>query len=200
VAKSGRPQDKFGHRAKREGYAARSVYKLQEIDRQLRLLKPGARVLDLGAYPGSWTSYAAERVGQKGRVLGVDLTPFRGTLPPHAEIRHADVNQLDIASLGRFDVVLSDMAPATTGHRFTDQTRSFSLFMRALEIATEVLAPRGAFVGKIFQGPEFEDARRALGQRFREVKIKKPPASRTESIEVFLVGLDRLVDSNDSST
>ena len=197
---SGRPQDRFGHRAKREGYAARSVYKLQEIDKQLRLLRPGARVLDLGAYPGSWTSYAAERVGPQGRVLGIDLQLFRGILPTHAEIRHGDVNELDPASLGRFDLVLSDMAPATTGHRFTDQTRSFSLFMRALEIATVVLAPRGAFVGKIFQGPEMNEAKRAVQERFEQVKIKKPQASRAESIEVFLVGLGRLGDSSGSST
>jgi 23S rRNA (uridine2552-2'-O)-methyltransferase len=187
-----RHQDSFGRRAKREGYAARSVYKLEEIDRKVGLLRRGARVLDLGAYPGSWTSYAADRVQQEGKVLGVDLTPFRGSLPPWAEIRQGDVYELDLDELGgagAFDVVMSDMAPSTTGHRFTDQARSFNLFMRALEVASGVLAPGGAFVAKLFQGPDFEDAKRAVAERFDKVRIVKPKATRSESIEVFVCGL-----------
>lgn len=187
-----RQQDSYGRRAKREGYAARSVYKLEEIDAKVGLLRRGARVLDLGAYPGSWTSYAAERVQREGKVLGLDLQPFRGALPPHAEMRQGDVLELDVAELGgpgSFDVVMSDMAPATTGHRFTDQARSFELFMRALAIATEVLAPGGAFVAKLFQGGDFEEARRAVAERFEKVKIVKPKATRSESIELFVCGL-----------
>lgn len=187
-----RHQDSFGRRAKRDGYAARSVYKLEEIDRKVGILRRGARVLDLGAFPGSWTSFAAERVQREGRVLGVDLTPFRGSLPPQAEIRQGDVYELAPEALGgpgSFDVVMSDMAPATTGHRFTDQARSFGLFMRALEIAEGVLAPGGAFVAKLFQGPDFEDAKRAVAERFGEVRIVKPKATRSESIEVFVCGL-----------
>lgn len=189
-----RGQDHWGHRAKREGYAARSVYKLEEIDRRVRLFKGGMRVLDLGAFPGSWTVYAAQKVGPGGRVLGLDITEFRGALPPNAEIRTQDVMAEDLdAQLGgqRYDVVLSDMAPSTSGHRFTDQARSHNLFMRALGIAEELVVPGGSFVGKIFQGPDFEEARRELGRVFEEVKIIKPPASRTESIETFLVGLRR---------
>ena len=191
---SKRPQDHWGHRARKEGFAARSVYKLEEIDRRARILRPGARVLDLGAYPGSWTAYAAQRVGERGRVLGVDLQEFRGTLPPHAEIRTGDVLSLELEKElgpGSFDVVVSDMAPSTTGHRFTDQARSHRLFMRALEIARAVLVPGGHFVGKIFQGEDFELARAALRDAFEEVRIIKPPASRTESYETFLVGLRR---------
>lgn len=185
-----RHQDKYGRRAKREGYAARSVYKLQEIDQKVGLLRRGARVLDLGAYPGSWTAWAAERVQREGRVLGIDLTPFRGALPPHAEIREGDVFELDPADLGGpFDVVMSDMAPSTTGHRFTDQARSFALVMRALDLATEVLAPGGSFVAKIFQGGDFPEAKKAVQARFEKVRIVRPQATRTESIEVFLVGL-----------
>jgi 23S rRNA (uridine2552-2'-O)-methyltransferase len=186
-----RHQDTFGRRAKREGYAARSVYKLQEIDKKVGLLRRGARVLDLGAYPGSWSSYAAERVQSEGRVLGVDLTPFRGVLPAHARMIEGDVFQVDPASLGgprSFDVVMSDMAPSTTGHRFTDQARSFALFMRALEIATLVLAPGGSFVAKIFHGGDFDQAKRAVEERFEKVRIVRPQAVRTESIETFLVG------------
>lgn len=151
-------------------------------------MRRGARVLDLGAYPGSWTAYAAERVDREGRVLGIDLQKFRGVLPAHAEMRTADVFELDPTSLGTFDVVMSDMAPATTGHRFTDQARSFALFMRALELATQVLAPGGAFVAKIFQGGDFPEAKRAVEQRFEKVRVVRPKATRTESIETFIVG------------
>jgi 23S rRNA (uridine2552-2'-O)-methyltransferase len=182
-----RHQDRYGHRAKREGYAARSVYKLQEIDAKVGLLRRGARVLDLGAAPGSWTTYAAERVQREGKVLGFDLTPFRGVLPPHAEIRVGDVFALDPAELGgpgSFDVVLSDMAPSTTGHRFTDQARSFELFMRALEVASAVLAPGGAFAAKLFQGGDFAEAKRAV-----QVRVVRPQATRSESYEIFVVGL-----------
>jgi len=191
---SKRPQDHWGHRARKEGFAARSVYKLEEIDRRTRILRVGARVLDLGAYPGSWTAYAAQKVGPGGRVLGIDLTEFKGTLPAHAEIRTGDVLSLELEKeLGpaSFDLVVSDMAPSTTGHRFTDQARSHRLFMRALEIACVVLAPGGHFVGKIFQGEDFEVARAALRVAFDEVRIIKPPASRAESYETFLIGLRR---------
>lgn len=187
-----RTQDAFGQRARAEGYPARSVYKLDEIDRRLKLLRQGQRVLDLGAYPGSWTLYAAQQVGRRGQVIGIDIQPFEGPLPPHAEIRHADMLTLDPATLGgraSFDVVLSDMAPATTGHRSVDQYRSFELFMRAAEVANGLLKPGGAFVGKIFQGGDFPQAKKAIQQAFTSVRIIKPEASRTESYEIFLAGL-----------
>ncbi len=189
-----RTQDHWGQRARKEGYAARSVYKLEEIDRRTRILKAGARVLDLGAAPGSWTSYAAQRVGPRGHVLGVDLKPFKGALPPHAEIREGDVLSLSLEeTLGEdsFDVVLSDMAPSTTGHRFVDQSRSHELFMRAVAIASVVLRPGGHFAGKIFLGEDFERAREAVRATFEETRVIKPPASRAESYETFLVGLRR---------
>jgi 23S rRNA (uridine2552-2'-O)-methyltransferase len=191
---SNRPQDHFGRRARREGFAARSVFKLEEIDRRVKLLAPGKRVLDLGAFPGSWTSYAAQRVGERGRVLGIDKTEFRGTLPAWAEIRTGDALTLDLVTeLGpaSFDVVLSDMAPSTTGQRFVDQARSFDLFSRALAVAAAVLVPGGHFVGKIFLGPDFEIAKKEVHRIFEETKIIKPPASRSESFETFLVGLRR---------
>lgn len=184
-----REQDRFGHRAKREGYAARSVYKLQEIHDKVGLLRRGARVLDLGAFPGSWTTFAAEKVQREGKVRGYDLTPFKGALPPNAEILCADVFELSVEELGgrrSWDVVMSDMAPATSGHRFTDQARSEALVMRALELAVQVLAPRGAFVAKIFQGGDFQEVRRAIAKHFDKVRVVRPEATRRESIEVFL--------------
>lgn len=190
MARRRRHQDRFGHQARREGYAARSVYKLQEIDAKVGLLRRGMRVLDLGAYPGSWTAYAAERVQREGKVRGYDLQAFRGALPPHAEIRKADVFALTVDELGgpaSWDVVMSDMAPSTSGHRFTDQARSEALVMRALELAVQVLAPGGSFVAKIFQGGDFQEVKRAIAERFEKVRVVRPEAVRRESIEVFLV-------------
>lgn len=190
MARRKRHQDHFGQKARREGYAARSVYKLQEIDRRVGLLRRGARVLDLGAFPGSWTSYAAERVAPEGKVRGYDLTAFRGALPTNAEIRQADVFALSIEELGgagSWDVVMSDMAPSTSGHRFTDQARSEALVMRALELAVAVLAPGGAFLAKIFQGGDFPAVKKAIAAHFEEVRVVRPAAVRSESIEVFLV-------------
>lgn len=189
-----RNQDHFGRRAKTEGFPARSVYKLDEIDRRLKLLRPGMRVLDLGASPGSWTMYAATRVGDRGRVLGLDLNPHRGALPPNAEIRVMDAFQATVEELGgpeSFDVVLSDMAPKTTGHRSVDQARSQALFEHALEVAVKVLRPGGSFVGKIFQGPDFEQARKKVLESFEECRIVRPEATRDVSYEIFLAGLRR---------
>lgn len=186
-----RPQDHFGHKAKREGYPARSVYKLQEIDRRTLLLRRGQRVLDLGAAPGSWTLYAAERVEREGKVVGIDLNEARIGLPPHVSFRALDVFALDaLAEFGpdSFDVVLSDMAPHTSGQRHRDQFLSFELYMQALSIARLVLSPGGAFVGKIFQGAELEEARKATRDAFASVRTLKPEASRSESFEIFLVG------------
>jgi len=189
-----RHQDHFGRRAKTEGYPARSVYKLDEIDKRLKLLRTGMRVLDLGASPGSWTMYAATRVGPQGRVLGLDLNPHRGALPPNAEIRVLDAFEADVEELGgagSYDVVLSDMAPNTTGNRSVDQARSHRLFDHAVDVALKVLVPGGSFVGKIFLGPDFEAARKRLQEHFEEAKVYRPEAVRGSSFEVFLAGLRR---------
>ncbi|MBN1655992.1 MAG: RlmE family RNA methyltransferase [Deltaproteobacteria bacterium] len=187
-----RPQDAFGKHAKKEGYPARSVFKLQEIDQRVRLLRPGMRVLDLGAFPGSWTLYASKQLGLSGRVVAIDIQRRETGLPPNAEYRQADIFEIDIAELkaySRFDLVISDMAPNTSGNRDRDQYLSYELYMRALEIAREVLVPQGNFVGKIFQGPDFQNARQTTSSCFDKVRIMKPRASRRESYEVFLVGL-----------
>lgn len=187
-----RAQDSFGRRAQKEGYPARSVYKLEEIDRRVQLFRRGARVLDLGAAPGSWTLYAAEQVGREGKVRGLDIQPPRTALPPQASIEVLDVMTLTAADLGgpgSFELVISDMAPATSGQTHRDQFLSFELYMRALEIAQMVLVPGGKFVGKIFQGQEFPDAKRATQLAFDKARIIKPEATRSESYEVFLIGL-----------
>ena len=166
------------------------MYKLEEIDRRVGLFEKGQRVLDLGASPGSWTLYAAERVGPRGRVLGIDLKDPEVALPPQAEIRTLDVFNVAPESLGGpFDLVISDMAPKTSGQRHADQFKSYELVIRALELSRSVLARGGTFVAKIFQGAEFEDARAALRECFDKVRIIRPKATRDESYEVFLVGL-----------
>jgi 23S rRNA (uridine2552-2'-O)-methyltransferase len=194
VSKLGDPRhrhDAFFKRAREEGFAARSVYKLEEIDKRLRLLRPGFRVLDLGCRPGSWMQYARKVVGAHGAVVGIDRDPM-DTVIPGARVLRGDIFATSdaelLGELPAFDVVLSDMAPDTTGVRATDQARSAALFEAALACAERLLAPTGAFVGKIFQGPDFEGLRKRLATRFAEVKTLKPESSRAQSIEIYLTG------------
>jgi 23S rRNA (uridine2552-2'-O)-methyltransferase len=183
--------DAFFRKARGAGFAARSVYKLEEIDRKLRLLRAGDRVLDLGCRPGSWLQYAVKVVGPHGAVVGIDRDPLPHPIPG-ARVLHGDLLATPdgelLGNLAAFDAVLSDMAPNTTGIRATDQARSASLFEEALARAERLLAPGGAFVGKIFMGPDIEALRKRMTARFSEVRTLKPEGSRTESIEVYLAG------------
>lgn len=183
-------RDRFHRKAKKEGYLARAVYKLEEIDAKVDLFEPGMRVLDLGCAPGSWLQYARSKVGDQGILVGLD----RATIPnaSGARIVVGDVNTIDIATLKgdltAFDVVLSDMAPDTSGVRHLDQARSEVLFERALEIAKAVLAPGGNFVGKLFQGPDFKRLTESVRLSFDTAKTVKPASSRQISIEQYVVG------------
>lgn len=183
--------DPFFKKARAAGFAARSVFKLEEIDQRVRLIRPGDRILDLGCTPGSWLQYAVKAVGPHGVVVGIDRNPLPRPVPG-ARVLVGDIfTATDEELLGTqkaFDVVLSDMAPDTTGIRSADQARSSRLFSEALTRAIRLLAPGGAFVGKLFQGPDFDDVRKLLGQHFVDVKIIKPDSSRSQSIEIFLVG------------
>ena len=189
------PQDHYFRRAKKEGFLARSVYKLEEVDRRVRLLKPGQRVLDLGCHPGSWLQYCARVVGKRGLVVGVDTRTISMELPPHVHFIQADVLELLPADLyhisEKFDVVLSDLAPATTGIRSVDSSRSFVLFERALMLADDLLPPGGHFLGKIFQGSGFDDMVQELRSKFSKVKGIKPRATRGQSKELYLVAMDK---------
>ena len=183
--------DRFHQKAKKEGFLARAVYKLEELDSQFKIFKPGQRVLDLGCAPGSWLQYARSKVGERGVLVGLDREPLRGNVAG-ARIEVGDVLTIDPAvlrgELPAFDVVLSDMAPDTSGVRSMDQARSEALFERALEIAILVLAPGGNFVGKIFQGPDFKKLIEAVRARFETAKSAKPASSRQISIEQYIVG------------
>jgi len=183
--------DRLTLAAKQAGFPARSVFKLEEIDRRVRLLRPHMHVLDLGAAPGSWAMYAAQKVGRDGKVLAVDLEPLAVTLPPNAAFVQADALSVDSDELARFapyDVVLSDMAPRTTGNRVTDQTRSFELFMRALAVAATLGGPGGAFVGKIFMSDDLPHARAALRRLYETERLVRPEGTRAVSTEIFAVG------------
>lgn len=186
-----RRQDHYARQAQRDSFPARSVYKLEEIDRRLRLVRPGRRVLDLGAAPGSWSLYLANGVGPGGFVLAVDLQPLRVALPANARFLHGSCFDLgrEIGEAGPYDLVVSDMAPSTIGDRGTDQYRSFELFSGAVDLAAVHGRPGSDFVGKLFQGPSFEEARTRLRGLYAEVRIVRPKATRAESYELFLVGL-----------
>lgn len=190
--------DRFTVAARQAGYPARSVFKLEEIDHRVRLLRPGMHVLDLGACPGSWTLYASERVGARGRVVSMDLNPLTVAPPENVTFFVGDALSLenaDLAAAAPYDVVLSDMAPNTTGNRFADQARSFDLFMRALDVAAHLVKPGGSFVGKIFMGEDFDKAKRAVKELFAVERVLRPEGVRAVSYEVFLVGTGRRASS-----
>lgn len=189
--------DRFTRKAKEAGYAARSVFKLKEIAERNGLLRPGDRVLDLGCAPGSWTQFAAQRVGPRGVVVGIDLQEVNVPLPPHAHVLKGDAFELDAARLAAvtadrappFEGVLSDMAPRTTGVRSADQAASAALAEHAFEVATQVLAPGGYLVVKVFEGPDVQPLRERMRGAFRKVTTVRPEATRQRSYEVFLVGI-----------
>jgi 23S rRNA (uridine2552-2'-O)-methyltransferase len=186
--------DRFTRAAKEAGYPARSVFKLEEIDRRTRLLRGGQRVLDLGAAPGSWSMYAAKKIGPGGKLLAVDLEPLSATLPPNALFVQGDalsLNSDELAAFAPYDVVLSDMAPRTTGNRVTDQTRSFDLFMRALAVAATLGVRAGAFVGKIFMSDDLPLARAELRKHYGKERLIRPEGTRAVSMEIFVVGLEK---------
>ncbi|MCW5808089.1 MAG: RlmE family RNA methyltransferase [Deltaproteobacteria bacterium] len=184
-------RDRFHKKAKKEGFLARAVYKLEEIDTKHQVLHAGDRVLDLGCAPGSWLQYARGVVGESGMLVGLDRGPLQKP-PPGARIVVGDVATIAVSELlgelPAFDVVLSDMAPDTTGIRQLDQARSEVLFERALEIAMATLAPGGNFVGKLFQGPDFKRLTEVVRSKFGAMKIAKPASSRQISIEQYVVG------------
>jgi len=189
-------QDYYFEKAKKDKYPARSVYKLEEVQKKYKILKRGQRVLDLGCHPGSWSLYAAKAVGESGVVVGVDLQQTE--LPSqkgHAEIHWLcyDVNADGLVPELRsrwngFHVLLSDMAPRTTGSQYADHQHSLRLVRRALEIASDLLHENGTFYCKAFQGEDFPEVVQECRQLFQVVKVVKPDSSRRESREVFILG------------
>jgi len=187
-----RVDDHYSQRARKEGFPARSVYKLEEIDQKYKLLKTGQKVLDLGCAPGSWTLYAAGKVGLKGRVIGVDLELPAAAFPPQVSLFKGDLleNPLElVAGAAPFDLVLSDMAPKTMGRREVDQARSLELCRVAWAWAEKMLAGGGHFLFKLFQSQDGDDFIRTLQPRFSRIIRLKPKATRSQSLEIFVLGL-----------
>jgi 23S rRNA (uridine2552-2'-O)-methyltransferase len=187
--------DHYSERARKERYPARSVYKLKEAQKKYGLIRKGDRVLDLGCSPGSWLLYAAELIGNRGEVLGIDQNAVTISLPARVKTFTADILTIDgpwieNATLrNHFNVVLSDMAPATTGNKAVDSARSYRLCEAALNIAQMVLVPGGSFFCKIFQGDEFKRFSDSVRSRFKGHKIFKPQSSRKQSKEIFILGM-----------
>ena len=191
------PRDRFFRKAKEEGFAARSVFKLEEIDKKYKIFKPGQIVLDLGASPGSWSQFSSQRVGPAGRVLGVDLSPVTVKLN-NAVFIQADLRDLNLEEIFKehgfqppFDLVLSDMAPKTTGIRMTDQARSLELCELALDVARKFLKKDGHFVCKLFHSDDFGKLRDEIKKSFTKCEAVKPDSTRKISKEIFLVGLSK---------
>ena len=184
--------DPFVAEAQRLGYRSRAAFKLIQLDERLRLLAPGRRVVDLGCAPGGWTQVAAERIGPKGEIVGIDLNPtdpLPGATILQGDFRDAATSDRVRQALGgSADLVLSDMAPPASGQPDIDHLRIVALAEAALDLAGRVLKPGGAFVIKLLPGSDERGYLDALRRRFASVRRLKPPASRADSAEFFLVG------------
>ena len=183
--------DPYVAEARRLGYRSRAAFKLIELDDRFRLLLPGRRVVDFGCAPGGWTQVAVERVGARGAVVGVDLAetaPIAGAKILRADVHDpATVTAIKAELGGLADVVLSDMAPSTTGHAATDHLRIVALAEAAFLVAEQLIEPGGAFVAKVFQGGAEGALLAQLKRSFAELRHAKPPASRAESPETYVV-------------
>lgn len=190
--KSNRWDDHYTARAKKEKWLARSVYKLQEIDQKFKVIHKGDRVLDLGCFPGSWCQYAISKVGKMGAVTGIDLKLTKAVSAPNFECIQADIEILEPSELGArvgtATLVLSDMAPPTTGIRDRDAARSLTLSEKAFEIARALLENEGRFVCKIFEGGDVGAFKTQLSPYFEKIRLFRPKATRKKSREVYVVG------------
>ena len=190
--KSNRWDDHYTVQARKEKWLARSVYKLQEIDEKFKLIHKGDRLLDLGCFPGSWSQYAIGKVGRQGDVVGIDLHAPKAFNPPNFRCIAADIETIEpewlAAEIGARNLVLSDLAPPTTGIRATDATRSMFLAEKAARIAGVLLNNGGHFVCKIFEGEDLKTFKSNLSPVFQQIRLFRPKATRKRSREVYLVG------------
>ncbi|EHL98171.1 ribosomal RNA large subunit methyltransferase J [Acetobacteraceae bacterium AT-5844] len=183
--------DPYVRAAKAAGWRSRAAFKILELDEKYKLFRPNQRVVDLGAAPGGWTQVAVQRVGDSGKVVGLDLLPMDeipGATLLQGDFQDDAVEQAVLEALdGPADLVLSDMAPNTTGHNATDHLRILGLIELALDFAGKVLTPGGAFVAKAFQGGTERELLNRMKRDFASVKHAKPPASRKGSAEMYVV-------------
>lgn len=190
--------DYYSKKAKKEKYPARSIYKLEEVQQKYKFLHRGDSVLDLGCYPGSWSLYASEVIGPKGIVVGVDLQQAdqavrEGGAPIHWLCQ--DILEPEMIVKVRkfrpaFKVIISDLAPATTGNRWADAQKSLILVRETLSLAEQLLLNKGHYICKVFQGEDFPEFVAEVKKRFAMAKVLKPKSSRIESREVFVLGME----------
>ncbi len=185
--------DEYVKLAQQRGYRSRAVFKLEEIDSRDRLIRPGLSVVDLGAAPGGWSQYVAEKIGKRGKIIALDILPVEAI--PGVDIIEGDFldeqvfdQLLKTLEGNAVDLVLSDMAPNMSGTRVVDQPRAMYLAELALDMARQVLKPGGSFVTKLFMGAGFDEYQRDVRKSFASVANRKPKASRDRSREVYLVG------------
>ena len=197
-------QDYYFKKAKKENYPARSVYKLEEAQKKYRFLKSGSAVLDLGCQPGSWSIYAARIVGPKGLVVGVDLQEGKKISIAKAaeivwfcdDIMADNIVEKIQKTRKDFRTILSDIAPRTSGNKWVDQQQSLNLARRVLELAGELLESGGNIYVKVFEGEDFREFVDSVRKSFKTVKIVKPKSSRSESREVFVLGMEFVKNSH----
>ena len=189
--------DEFVKRAQREGYRSRAVYKLDEIQQKDRILRPGSVVVDLGAAPGGWSQYAAQQLGDKGRIVALDILPMESL--PGVEFLQGDFREdealaalLELLDSATVSLVMSDMAPNISGMGAVDQPRSMYLVELAVDFAAMVLGKGGDLLFKGFQGEGFDALLKDLRGQYRKILIRKPKASRPKSREVYVLAKGRL--------
>ena len=191
------PKDFYFRQAKEKNFAARSVFKLEEIDNRFHLFKNGHKILDLGCAPGSWTQYATQKIGKQGLCIGIDLQAVKLGIPNARFVQGDAFDEPTIAKFAAesgielFDIVMSDMAPKTTGIRVQDQQRSFELCKRALDVARLRLRVGGHFIVKFFQSEEFDEYLRIIKPLFTKIEILRPKSTRKSSYEIYIFGLKK---------
>jgi 23S rRNA (uridine2552-2'-O)-methyltransferase len=194
--KRGPWEDHYTRRARKENWPARSVFKLQEIDRKYKLIRRGDHLLDLGCHPGSWSQYCLKKIGPRGSVVGVDLREPDRLSAPNFRFIQADVLRLDATwlqkEIGLCHAVISDLAPKTTGIRVADASRSLELAQSALNMALLLLKKKGHFLCKAFESEETKPFRDLISLHFGRTRIIRPAAVRKASKEIYLLGLDFL--------
>lgn len=189
-------QDYYFRKAKKDNYLARAIYKLEEIQKKFKVVKAGDRVLDLGAAPGSWIQLTGPIVGGAGLVVGIDLKPIEHAFPKQVVTLQGDIFDNDFVQAALrdqvpFNAVLSDMAPSTSGIKVADTARSALLFERAFELALWALAPRGAFLAKLFQGSDFHRLLAEVKKHFSTTRVIRPEATRKQSKEIYILAMNR---------
>ncbi len=187
------PNDRLAKTARDEGYRARSVYKLKELNRKFRLLKLNQQVLDVGAFPGSWLQYVSSEIGSKGQVIGIDLKQI-GFIAPNVKTFVGNINDIDVIkekiakfNLHDFDLIIADMAPNTTGMKYHDQSASLELNISLFKLAKNFLKPGGTVVSKIFQSEQVYSFLTQLKNDYKKVEITTVSASRDRSTEMYIV-------------